>query len=101
MHAEIDYTRKDATRHIVQGSASKDPKTLRMKLLRNLDSVRKNKPLIKSEVGSIKSIKSRTSNISARASQAQAPEQNAGRLSKIDEAADGEKDIRCECCPDH
>ena len=71
-----------------------------MKLLRNLECVRKNKPLIRSEVGSFKSIKSRMSNISARASQAPNAGLNNGRLSKIDEAADGEHEVRSEIGPD-
>ena len=68
--AEIDYSRKDATRHIVQrlgGAGGKDSQ-LRQRLLRNLENVRKNKPLLKSEVGTVNTMRSRVTNASARAS---------------------------------
>lgn len=51
VHAEIDYTKKNATRHIVTGQLSGDK--LRSKLLRNLEGVRKNKPILNSDAGSI------------------------------------------------
>ena len=66
LHAEIDYSKKDATRHIVQANLSSD--VLRKKLLRNLEGVRKNKPILNSEAGSVKSVLSRISKASARAS---------------------------------
>lgn len=66
LHAEIDYSKKDATRHIVQPASSD---TLRKKLLRNLEGVRKNKPILNSEAGSVKSVFSRISKASARTSQ--------------------------------
>ena len=56
LHAELDYTRKDATRHIVTAISGTQEDRLRMKLLRNLEGVRKNKPILKSEVGSLQSI---------------------------------------------
>jgi len=62
--AEIDYSKKDASRFIVQTN-----KLLRAKLLQNLEGVKKNKPLLQSEIGSVKTLRSRTSNVSARASQ--------------------------------
>ena len=65
VHAELDYSRKDATRHIVQ----KNPASLRQKLLRNLEGVRKNKAILKSEISSLHSIRSRVSKVSGRASQ--------------------------------
>lgn len=78
MHTEIDYTRKDATRHIVQGKSN--PASLRQKLLRNLEGVRKNKPILQSEVSSLRSRVSRTT----RATRTQAQNEDAG-LAKIDE----------------
>ena len=100
--AEIDYTKKDATRHIVstQGQGSGDK--LRQKLLRNLEGVRKNKPILKSEASVIKSIRSRASNVTARQSQAAqiAATLDAGRLSKISEIDGENKDgtQKCEAC---
>ena len=70
LHAEIDYSRKDATRHIVQsleGSVTKKQR-LRQKILRNLEGVRKDRAILPSELGSVRSIRSRFSNISARQS---------------------------------
>ena len=64
--AELDYTKKDATRHIMTNTGTSGDK-LRQKLLRNLEGVRKNKPILKSEASVGKSsIRSRMSNISAR-----------------------------------
>ena len=83
VHTELDYKRKDASRHIVQGKSN--PVSLRQRLLRNLEGVRKNKPILKSEVGSVHSMRSRMSTISTR-------QQN--QLAKIDEA-DREN---CEIC---
>ena len=83
LHAELDYTKKDATRHIVQAQSNE---TLRKKLLRNLEGVRKNKPILNSDAGSIRSVLSKISKHSARASQAgKAADLNGGRLSKIEE----------------
>jgi len=86
--AELDYSKKDATRHIVTSTGTSGDK-LRQKLLRNLEGVRKNKPILKSEASVARSIRSRQSNISARQSQALSPRNAlvdaAGRLSKIDE----------------
>ena len=62
-----------------------------MKLLRNLESVRKNKPLAQSEIRStLQSLKSRASNLSARgviskAGGAAATSLNDGRLTRIEE----------------
>lgn len=98
LHAELDYTRKDATRHIVTNTTGTREVLLREKLLRNLEGVRKNKPILKSEIGSIKSIRSRASNASAR--NAQAPiDTNDGRLTSIEEN-DGENlnERNCEAC---
>ena len=66
LHAEIDYTKKDATRHIVQAKPTGD--RLRQKLLRNLEGIRKGKPILSSEAGSFKSTMSRISKASARPS---------------------------------
>lgn len=97
LHAEIDYSRKDATRHIVTPSQGSNTSSLRQKLLRNLEGVRKNKPILRSEMGSIKSIQSRQSNLSGRASMANvSPMNNEGRLSKIEEA-EGEP-RKCDTC---
>jgi len=98
LHAELDYSKKDATRHIVQNNLCSD--TLRKKLLRNLEGVRKNKPILNSEVGSIRSIMSRMSKTSARASQApDAYGAAQGRLSKIEEQEiENMGPYKCECC---
>jgi len=48
LHAELDYTRKDATRHIVTSISGTREVLLREKLLRNLEGVRKNKPILRS-----------------------------------------------------
>ena len=77
-----------------------------MKLLRNLEGVRKNRPLAKSEVGStIASLKSRASNYSARVSTTHAgpvaTSMNNGRLSKIDESPGDGKYGYCEVCPNN
>ena len=100
MVAELDYTKKDATRHIVTNTGTSGDK-LRQKLLRNLEGVRKNKPILKSEASVAKSIRSRMSNMSARQSQAQSPRNAlidaAGRLSKIDEQ-DAEMVSKCQAC---
>lgn len=100
IHTEMDYSKKDATRHIVanKGAGSKGD-SLRQKLLRNLESVRKNKPLLKSETGgSHLSVKSKYSKLSARMSQACGnTNMNDGRLTRIDE--DGNETIaKCEAC---
>ena len=103
--AELDYTKKDATRHIVTNTGTSGDK-LRQRLLRNLEGVRKNKPILKSEASVGKSsIRSRMSNMSARQSQAQSPRNiinaslidAAGRLSKIEEQQDGEIG-KCQAC---
>ena len=93
---ELDYSKKDATRHIVAAKNGGD--TLRQKLLRNLESVKKNKPLLKSEVGSyLSATQSRYSKMSARTSQA--PNKNDGRLARIEEGEDGEAaTLCCEAC---
>ena len=52
LHAELDYTKKDAVRHIVKSSGQQCGESLRLKLLRNLDAVKKNKPLAQSEIRS-------------------------------------------------
>ena len=93
---ELDYSKKDATRHIVATKNGGD--TLRQKLLRNLESVKKNKPLLKSEVGSyLSATQSRYSKMSARTSQA--PNKNDGRLARIEEGEDGEAaTLCCEAC---
>ena len=79
-----------------------------MKLLRNLDGVRKNRPLAKSEIGStMASLKSRASNFSARSSAVAAGRAGPlvsslhdGRLSKIDETTgEAGKAGFCEACP--
>ena len=90
VHAEIDYKTKTATRHIVQKS---NPASLRQKLLRNLEGVRKNKPILKSEISSMQqSIRSRLTNVSARKNAAGNGEQP---LAKIDEACLGSCEICC------
>jgi len=62
LHAELDYSKKDAVRHIVKPMANGSSDTLRQKLLKNLDCVKKNKPLAQSEIRSnIQSIRSRFS----------------------------------------
>lgn len=70
VHAEQDYRKKDAVRHIVADAASQkrgganqmnDGNLKLMKLLTNLECVRKGKPMLKSEIGSIYSRKSRIS----------------------------------------
>ena len=71
-----------------------------MKLLRNLEGVRKNKPILKSEVGSLQSIRSRLSRASAKNSHTQTPSgTNDGRLTRIEEI-DGEnpRGAHCEAC---
>ena len=95
MHAEIDYSKKDATRHIVTPSQGSNTASLRQKLLRNLEGVRKNKPILKSDIGSKISIRSHKSNLSGRASLT-SPTKNDGRLSKIEEA-EGEPRC-CDAC---
>ena len=84
---EHDYTRKDATRHIVQGKAN--PSKLRMKLLRNLEGVRKNQAIAKSEISSMHSIRSRVSKASTRVSVAPS-------LAKVDEA--DQENAKVGCC---
>jgi hypothetical protein len=98
LHAEHDYTRKDATRHIVTATAGTRDDRLRMKLLRNLEGVRKNKPICKSEVGSVQSMRSRFSKASAKNSQTPGGA-NDGRLTRIEEN-DGENHsgAHCEAC---
>ena len=69
VHAEQDYRKKDAVRHIVADAASQkrgtnqmnDGNLKLMKLLTNLECVRKGKPMLKSEIGSVYSRKSRIS----------------------------------------
>ena len=90
VHAELDYSRKDATRHIVQ----KNPASLRQKLLRNLEGVRKNKAILKSEISSLHSIRSRVSKVSGRLSQTQGALQQPV-LAQIQEGADGDCANRC------
>ena len=46
VHTELDYTKKDATRHIV---LEKDSDTLRARVLRNLECVRAGKQILNSE----------------------------------------------------
>ena len=46
IRAEQDYRKKDAVRHIVTEQGSDNPRLMR--LLRNMESVRKGKPLVKS-----------------------------------------------------
>lgn len=96
---ELDYSKKDATRHIVANRSGSKGDSLRQKLLRNLESVKKNKPLLKSEnSGSQLSAQSRYSKVSARISKA-GRNQNDGRLTRIEEADDGEAaNMRCEAC---
>ena len=62
MHAEQDYRRKDAVRHIAAaighkrkgaGSQMNAENLKLMKLQTNLDSVRKGKPALRSEVGTL------------------------------------------------
>ena len=71
IHTELDYSKKDATRHIVQGKSN--PAKLRLKLLRNLEGVRKNIAIEASQATtSLYSMRSRMTNATARASQANA-----------------------------
>ena len=102
IHAELDYTKKDATRHIVaEGIGNSQKKaTLRERLMRHLEGVRKNKPILRSDYASNRSHrsnvsrKSQTSRVStAAAAQAAvnpedeaAGENNDGRLTRIEEA---------------
>ena len=84
-----------------------------MRLLRNLESVRKNKPLAQSEIRStIQSLKSRASNMSARSGlkgpAAASSLIDGTRLAKIEESPgensalllqnEGENMACCECC---
>ena len=112
MHAELDYSKKDAVRHIVKGGGTLGQDTLRLRLLRNLEGVRKNKPIAQSEVGSkILSLRSRASNVSARGSVAHAGHRgvtslNDGRLTKIDEISPNVtgkaiSNFCCEACPNN
>ena len=67
IHTEMDYSKKDATRHIVQGK--QNPAKLRLKLLRNLEGVRKNIAIEASKATtSLYSMRSRMTNSTARAS---------------------------------
>ena len=70
IHAEQDYKRKDAVRHIVvdagqkrlgAGSQMNSENLKLMKLLTNLECVRKGKPMERSEIGSIYSRRSHIS----------------------------------------
>ena len=69
IRTELDYTKKDASRHIVKDKMN--PATLRQRLLRNLEGVRKNIAIQPSMASSsMNSIRSRLTNVTARASQA-------------------------------
>jgi len=73
VHAEQDYRKKDAVRHIVADTAGQRRHLLQinegnlklMKLLTNLDCVKRGKPMIRSEIGSIHSRRSHVSQTSA------------------------------------
>ena len=69
IRTELDYTKKDASRHIVKDKMN--PAKLRQRLLRNLEGVRKNVAIQPSMASSsMNSIRSRLTNVTARASQA-------------------------------
>ena len=102
IHAELDYTKKDASRHIVSEHKvnSLGRLNLRERLLRNLEGVRKNKPILRSDLPSNRSHRSNISRVSkvsksvvkdggAALTQPDetAEDANNGRLTRIDEDA--------------